>query len=108
MTLTIELDVQEEAWLADQAAQQGLEPTDIVKRLIDNHLSGGAPSPETTQIPPEIDAKNAAAIAMLQSWIDEDATDDPEAIRQAEEELEELKRNLNANRAATGERLVFP
>lgn len=57
---------------------------------------------------PKIDAKNAAAIAILQSWLEVDATDNPEQIRQAGLELDELKRNLNANRAATGERLVFP
>ena len=50
--------------------------------------------------------KNKPAIDLLQSWMREDVTDDPEKIRRAEEEVEELKRNLNANRAATGERLV--
>ena len=57
---------------------------------------------------PVIDAKNAAAIAYLDRRLKEEATDDPEEIRKSEEEYEELKRNLNANRAATGERLVFP
>jgi len=108
MTLTIELSPQEEAWLTDQAAQQGLQPTDVVKRLIDGQLPPAELQETPDQSPPAISAKNAAAIAMLQSWLEEDATDDPEELRQAEEELEELKRNLNANRAATGERLVFP
>ncbi len=47
-------------------------------------------------------------IALLKSWLEEDATDDPEEIRQAEEELREFKRNMNANRAATGERIPYP
>lgn len=55
-----------------------------------------------------IDAENAAAIALLDSWLVQDSTDDPEELREAEEEFEELKRNMNANRFATGERLVFP
>ena len=52
--------------------------------------------------------QRAAAIALLQSWLENERTDDPEEIRKAEEELEEFKRNMNANRAATGERLLFP
>ena len=54
------------------------------------------------------DPENAASIALLKSWLAEDATDDPEEIRQAEEELREFKRNMNANRAATGERIPYP
>ncbi len=57
---------------------------------------------------PVIDAENAAAIALLKSWIEEAATDNPEEIRKSEEEYDELKRNLNANRALTGEMPVFP
>ncbi len=55
-----------------------------------------------------IDAENAAAIALLKSWREQDAADDPEELRKAEEEYAEFKRNMNANRAATGERLVYP
>ena len=64
--------------------------------------------PTVDEAKPVIDAENAAAIALLKSWREQDATDDPEEIRQAEEELAEFKRNMNANRAATGERLVYP
>ena len=56
---------------------------------------------------PLLDPKAAAAIAWLNQRIAEDATDDPEEIREADEEVAELKRNLNANRAATGETLVM-
>ncbi len=55
-----------------------------------------------------IDAENAAAIALLRSWREQDATDDPEEIRKAEQELEEFKRNINANRAATDDRPISP
>ena len=55
-----------------------------------------------------IDAENAAALALLEAWLKEAATDEPEEMRKSEEEYAELKRNLNANRAATGERFVFP
>ena len=38
MTLTIEFNPREEAWLAERAAQQGVAPAEIVKRLVDEHL----------------------------------------------------------------------
>jgi hypothetical protein len=66
------------------------------------------PTPPPNEAKPIIDAENAAAIALLKSWREQDATDDPEEPHKAEEELAEFKRNLNANRAATGERLVYP
>lgn len=65
-------------------------------------------TPAPNEAHPGIDAENAAAIALLKSWLEQDATDDPEEIRKAEEELAGFKRNMSANRIATGERLVFP
>ena len=55
-----------------------------------------------------ISEKNAKAIALLQSWQDQDATDDPAEFLAAEEELADFKRSMNENRLATGERLVYP
>ena len=49
-----------------------------------------------------------ATIELLESWKRMDATDDPELVRAAEEELEEFMKAMNENRAATGERLIFP
>src|SRR5438067_11399732 len=37
-----------------------------------------------------IDEENAASIALLQSWLEEDATGDPEELRKAQEELDEF------------------
>lgn len=54
------------------------------------------------------DPKNAASIALLKSWLEEDATDDPDEMRQAEEELREFKRNMNLPRKETGARLHYP
>ena len=62
------------------------------------------PAEEAAPLP---DPKNAASIALLKSWIAQAPTD-PEEIRAAEEELREFKRNMNANRAATGERIPYP
>ena len=99
MTLNLNLNPELTARLTAAAQRQDVEPQAILQDLVIHSL------PAT---PDEVSAKNAAAIAMLSRWIEEDATDDPEEIRKADEEVEELKRNMNANRAATGERLVFP
>jgi hypothetical protein len=50
-------------------------------------------------------ARNQAAIALIESWIEEDAAGDPEA---QEAEWEDFKAALNANRAAAGESPLFP
>ena len=47
-------------------------------------------------------------IALLQSWLEEDATDDPEELRAADEELREFKRNMNQPRKEAGARLLYP
>ncbi len=57
---------------------------------------------------PEVTAKNAAAIAYLRQRIAEEATDDPEEIREADAEVNELIMNLNRNRVESGERPLFP
>jgi hypothetical protein len=56
---------------------------------------------------PALDAENAAAIAYLQERL-QNAPTDPDRIRQAEAELEELHQNLNKNRIEAGERPLFP
>ena len=110
MTLSIDFTPQETAWLDAQAQQQGLPPAEIVKRLIDAQVA--VPSAQAVPTPtkpmPALDARQMAAIALLNSYLETEATDDPEELRQAEEELAEFKRNMNANREATGERLVYP
>ena len=93
MTLTIDLTPAEEARLAAEARREGVAPAQWVKERV------------TERLPK---SENAASIALLESWLAEDATDDPEEIRQAEQELLEFKRNMNANRRAAGERILYP
>ncbi len=107
MTLNIDFSAQETAWINAQAQQQGLSPEEIVRRLVDAHLRDMSTTAPTQQAP-VLNAEQQAAIDLLNSYLETEATDDPEEIRKAEEELAEFKRNLNANRAATGERLLFP
>ena len=59
------------------------------------HLPGNAPIDTVT-------------LELLAQWRREDATDDPEKIREAEQELAEFKRAMNENRALSGESPLFP
>jgi len=56
----------------------------------------------------EVDPENAASVALLQSWLEEDATDNPEEVRGAQEELEEFKRGINVERERAGARRIYP
>lgn len=93
MTLTIQLEPEVEERLRDAAGAQGVEPTEYARRLIEEHLPG---------------TRGEALARLMEQWIEEDATDDPEELEARDREWEELKANLNANRAATGERALFP
>jgi hypothetical protein len=46
-------------------------------------------------------------IALLESWL-ATAPTEPEAIREAEEDLREFKRNMNIPRKEAGARLLYP
>ena len=62
--------------------------------------------PVGAQIQPgEVDAET---LALLEGWAREDATDDPEKLRMARKELDEFNSAMNENRAATGERILYP
>lgn len=74
-----------------QEAERRQEPVETVAvRLLDEHL------------PPPLDARRAAAIAMLRQWMEEDAALAPDESEQAEE----FFRGLDA--ARTSNRPLFP
>lgn len=95
MTLAIDLTPAEELRLRVAAQQKGIAPAELVRKLLTEHL------------PPAHD-ENAASIALLQSWLEEDVTDDPAEIRQAQGELEAFKRAINAERERAGARRIYP
>jgi len=49
-----------------------------------------------------------ATLELLAAWRAQDATADPEKLREADEDVAEFKRAMHAHRAATGARLLFP
>src|SRR5438132_334483 len=94
MTLLIDLPPEVEARLQQEATRHGLGVVDYARSLIEHAL------------PPAAGDRQRAAIALLESWAAEDATDDPDAIRAAEKELKAFKEAINRNRA--GERPIYP
>ncbi|HEY3998580.1 MAG TPA: hypothetical protein VGO93_06925 [Candidatus Xenobia bacterium] len=81
------------AWLGKQPAQKRY-------RIVEEE-----PKPEPSK--PLPDPKAAASIALLKSWIAQAPTD-PEAIREAEEDLLEFQRNMNRWRKEAGAQLLYP
>ena len=94
MMLQIELTPEQEAHLQEEASRQGVALAPSVRQRL-----GISPVP---------DAENQALIDLLQEWDTEDAAMTEEEAAAAEADWEELTANLNANRRATGERLLFP
>ncbi|MBM3753281.1 MAG: hypothetical protein FJW38_04800 [Acidobacteria bacterium] len=76
-----------------------------MKKTIKVPDNEATPPPAANPAPPEIDY---ALIELLREWREEDATDDPEVIRQRQIELEEFKRNMNENRRIDGRPPVYP
>ena len=54
------------------------------------------------------DAIDTETLELLEAWAREDATDDPEKLRDAQRELDEFKKAMNENRIACGERILYP
>jgi len=95
----IEFSPPEEARLQAAAEREGVPITDIIRKAVTNYL----PPVDETEA-----QKNAASIALLRSWLNQAPTD-PEAVREAEEDLREFKKNLNfARKEAGGTRLPYP
>lgn len=101
--ITLDLTPTEEAQISTTARQIGLPPADYIKKLVKENLPPAPAEPKALQI----SARNAAAISQLQAW-KEEFTDDPEELRQADADLNELMQNLNRNRIESGERPLFP
>ena len=100
--ITLGLTPTEEAQIYTVARRTCLAPAEYAKKLVKEHLP-----PVLTSTAPVVDEENAAAIALLQSWIAAAPTD-PERIRAAEADLNEFMENLNRNRIESGERSLFP
>ena len=86
LQLTLPPDLEER--LRQEAERRGQPSESVALHLLDQHL------------PPPLDERRAAAIAMLQQWMKEDAQ------REYTDEDEEFFRKLDADR--TSNRPLFP
>jgi hypothetical protein len=68
----------------------------------------GEVNPTPPMAPPSAKgAIDTATLELLQGWRFQDATDNPEEIRAAEQELIEFKKAMNENRTLAGEPLLY-
>jgi hypothetical protein len=51
---------------------------------------------------------DAATLELLSAWREQDATDDPDAIREAQRQLDEFKLLMNESRTLAEEPPLFP
>ena len=58
--------------------------------------------------PPPTASIDTATLELLAAWKAEDATSDPEKLREADKEIAEFKKAMNEARAAVGARPLFP
>lgn len=100
MTLVIDLPEPLEARLEAEATRAGVRPADLAAEFIKKNLASTGELEELKRL-------NAPSIALLQSWL-ADAPTDPAAIQEAEKELLEFKRAMNAPRKESGARIPFP
>lgn len=68
--------------------------------------TGPVPAPPARLLVPG--AIDTETLELLEMWARENATDDPERLKAAQSELDEFKGALNENRAACGERILYP
>ncbi len=102
MKYTLEIDLPEKT--VQDYEQAGIDWKAQARKMVEDSLPADAPSYKQEKA----EAKRAAAIAWLRSMAAEAEQMTDEEKEEAERDLEELKRNLNATRAENGERLLFP
>ena len=64
-------------------------------------------SPPPVPYAPSNGSIDTATLELLAAWKAEDATTDPEKLREADEEIAAFKKAMNENRAATGAQPLF-
>ncbi len=86
------------------------QPSKVFRGTWDEILTHSDEIPQTSEVELRVfePKRQTATMALMTSWLEEDATDDLEEIRAAEEELREFKRNMNLPRKESGARLLYP
>ncbi len=55
-----------------------------------------------------VDEVDTATLELLAKWRMQDATENPEELREAEKELAEFKKDMNEGRDRAGEPIIYP
>jgi|GEM_PF-713670 len=101
MTIILELPPEVEAALAEDARRGGTTPERIIAEALKRQYVAPAVAPAAAKKPV------SAMVALFAQWDAEDATDDPEEIARRNQEWEQTKSNLRANRFSLGGRTDF-
>lgn len=102
MTVMLNLKPKVEAEIAQKAAAEGTRIFDSLEKMIEGAIRPGSPVVYSQ----EQLAKNQAALAMLEEWVREDETNDPDEIARRQVEWEEFRQGMNENH--TFSRVLFP
>ena len=104
MTVTLELRPDELTALNHGADAEGVNVETVLHRLIAQIVPPPASGMREER---KLTEKQKALAALLQSWREEDQTDDPEELAERDRDLEEFKANLNRWRAEEGRPQVY-
>ncbi|MEO7715402.1 MAG: hypothetical protein ABIY70_04330 [Capsulimonas sp.] len=91
MTVTIDLSPKEEAQLAQEARNAGLDTATLVKKLVTEHLSPNTENSDPT-------------LQLFAEWKKEDAQMTPEEMEQEQRIWSEFERRTNETRRELGMR----
>ncbi len=117
MTITLELPHDIEPRLEALAAARGLAPTECLVQVVRDALANGA-QPHGAPVPASGSAMKerafrlptaedeAETLALLQEWRAEGPITDPEQLRQAEAELDDLLEAISERRRIAGAGLL--
>jgi len=92
MTVTLDLRPDELDALRRRADAEGVDIETVLHRLIALIVPPPASGMREER---KLTEKQKALAALLQSWREEDQTDDPEELAERDRDLEEFKANLN-------------
>ncbi len=96
MTLNIELTPEQEARLTAIAQREGIDPAEVVKKLLAEYL------PSTSQ-----DEERDPMLALFAQWDKEDQDMTSAEVAEENRTWEEFKSNINAGRVRADARRVF-
>lgn len=111
MSIVVNLSPSEEARLSDAALRSGLEPEEVVRKLLSEHLPGLGPNDELDNVLSDRQKKDNiklmpshTAAELFGKW-DREASLMTDAEREAEDQLwEDFQKGINETRAELGMR----